>query len=140
MVFDALFRVFVRLQVAIFRATNGRALSSIRGMPILLLTSVGRKTGQRRTTALMYIRDGDDYVITASNSGGDRHPAWFHNLQASPLVEIEVPGKRLQASASVATPAERERLWPELVRQAPFFDGYRRSTSRSIPMVLLKPR
>jgi len=140
MVFDALFRAFVRLQVVIFRATNGRALSSIRGMPILLLTTVGRKTGQRRTTALMYMRDGDDYVITASNSGGDRHPAWFHNLQASPLVEIEVPGKRLQASASVATPAERERLWPELVRQAPFFDGYRRSTSRSIPMVLLRPR
>ena len=140
MAFDVLFRVFIRFQIAVFRWTNGRAMSAMRGMPILLLTTVGRKTGKRRTTPLMYIRDGERYVITASNNGKARHPAWFHNLQASPQVQIEVPGERLDVSASVATQRERDRLWPQLVSKAPFFDGYQRNTSRLIPMVLLKPR
>ena len=140
MVFEALFKIFIRFQIAAFRLTNGRAMSAIRGMPILLLTTVGRKTGKRRTTPLMYIRDGERYVITASNNGKARHPAWFHNLQASPQAQIEIPGERLDASASVATQIERDRLWPQLVSKAPFFDGYQRNTSRLIPMVLLKPR
>jgi F420H(2)-dependent quinone reductase len=140
MVFEALFKIFIRFQIAAFRLTNGRAMSAIRSMPILLLTTVGRKTGKRRTTPLMYIRDGERYVITASNNGKARHPAWFHNLQAAPQVQIEVPGERLDASATVATQMERDRLWPQLVSRAPFFDGYQRGTSRPIPMVLLKPR
>jgi len=111
----------------------------MRGMPILLLITVGRKTWQRRTTPLMYIRDGDSYVITASNNGRDTHPAWFLNLEATPQVTIEVPGKRLQAIASTATTAERERLWPQLVAQAPFFDDYQKGTARPIPMVRLRP-
>jgi deazaflavin-dependent oxidoreductase (nitroreductase family) len=112
MVFDRLFKLFTRLQIAVFRRTNGKRMAFMLCMPVLLLTTVGRKTRQYWTTPLMYIRDGDHYVITASNNGQDRHPAWFYNLQASPQVEIEVPGKRLQASASIATPAELERLWP----------------------------
>jgi deazaflavin-dependent oxidoreductase (nitroreductase family) len=115
-------------------------MSAMRGMPILLLTAVGRKSGRSRTTPLMYIRDGENYVITASNNGKSRHPAWFHNLQASPQAQIELPGKRLDVSASVASQVERDRLWPQLVFKAPFFDGYQRNTSRLIPMVLLKPR
>ena len=124
MVYDRLFRLFTKFQIAVFRRTYGRQMSSLRGMPVLLLTTRGRKTGQPRTTPLMYIRDGDNYVITASNSGRDNHPAWFYNLQASPQVEIEVPGRRLQVTASIASTAERERFWAQLVAQAPFFDGY----------------
>jgi len=114
-------------------------MSSMRGMPLLLLTTVGRKTGQPRTTPVMYVRDGDDYVITASNNGSDKHPAWFYNLQASPQAQIEVPGKRLEVSASVVSPAERDRLWSQLVAQAPFFDNYQKGTTRVIPMIRLRP-
>jgi deazaflavin-dependent oxidoreductase (nitroreductase family) len=134
-----LFKLFMKLQVAVFRLTNGRLMASLRGMPVLLLTTVGRKTKQVRTTPLMYIRDGDNYVITASNNGRDQHPAWLYNLKASPQVIIELPGKRIQAVALVATPAEQERLWSQLVAQASFFDGYRKGTTRNIPMVLLRP-
>jgi deazaflavin-dependent oxidoreductase (nitroreductase family) len=134
-----IFRLFLKLQIALFRLTNGALGASMRGMPVLLLTTIGRKTGRVRTTPVMYIRDGEDYVITASNSGSDRAPAWFHNLKASPQVVIEVPGKRLEAVASPAKPEEQERLWPQLVAKAPFFDGYRKRTSRFIPMVVLQP-
>jgi len=138
-VFAMLFRLFKGIQIAVFRWTNGRGMSTMRGMPLLLLTTVGRKTGRFRTTPVMYIRDGDDYVITASNGGSDKHPIWFYNLQASPQAQIEVPGKRLQVSASVVTPSERERLWPQLVAQAPFFDNYQKGTTRVIPMIRLRP-
>jgi deazaflavin-dependent oxidoreductase (nitroreductase family) len=140
MVFEALFKLFTRFQIAAFRSTSGRAMSAMRGMPILLLTTVGRRTGKRRTTPLMYMRDGENYVITASNNGKSRHPACFHNLQASPQAGIELPGQRLDVSVTVAAQMERDRLWPQLVSKAPFFDGYQRNTSRLIPMVLLKPR
>lgn len=140
MVFNTLFKMFMRVQIAVFRLTNGKAMSAMRGMPILILTTLGRKTGNRRTTPLMYLRDGESYVITASNNGKDRQPAWFLNLQASPQVQIEVPGTRLDVSASVATQKERERLWAQLVARAPFFDGYQKGTTRTIPMVLLRPR
>ena len=140
MVFVSLFKMFMRVQIAVFRLTNGKAMSAMRGMPILLLTTVGRKTGKRRTTPLMYLRDGESYVITASNNGRDRQPAWFLNLQALPQVQIDVPGKRLDMSASVAAQKERDRLWAQLVAKAPFFDGYQKGTTRPIPMVLLRPR
>ena len=134
-----LFKLFMQLQVALFRLTNGKLGASMRGMPVLLLTTVGRKTKQVRTTPLIYIRDGDTYVITASNNGSDKNPSWLYNLKASPQAILEVPGKQIQAVAEVATPAERERLWPQLVAQAPFFEGYRKGTSRTIPIVVLKP-
>ena len=139
MVFISLFKMFMRVQIAVFRLTNGKAMSAVRGMPILLLTTIGRKTGKRRTTPLMYLRDGESYVITASNNGRDRQPAWFLNLQASPQGQIDVPGKRLDMSASVAAQKERDRLWAQLVAKAPFFDGYQKGTARLIPMVLLRP-
>ena len=134
-----LFRIFIGLHVAVFRFTNGKILSYISGMPILLLSTRGRKSGKTRTTPVTYIRDGENYVITASNNGRDNHPAWFYNLQAESQAGLELPGKKLQVTATVATQAERERLWPELVKQAPFFDRYQKSTDRIIPMVVLKP-
>jgi deazaflavin-dependent oxidoreductase (nitroreductase family) len=140
MVFDWLFKLVSKIQVAVFRGTDGKYMAFMRGMPVLLLTTIGRKSGQARTTPLMYIQDGESYVITASNNGRDKHPAWFYNLKASPQAEIALPGKRLQVAATIATTTEKDRLWPELVEQAPFFDDYRKKTSRDIPMVLLKPR
>lgn len=137
MIFDWLFKLFMRLQIAVFRRSNGNRMASMRGMPVLLLTTRGRKTRLERTTPVMYIRDGEAYVITASNNGRSHHPSWFYNLQASSRVSIEVRGKHLPAIASVATPAERERLWPQLVAQAPFFGDYQKKSARLIPMVWL---
>jgi len=134
-----LFKLYMKLQIFIFRRTQGKSMATMRGMPILLLNTVGHKTGQIRTTPLMYIRDGDNYVITASNNGSDKHPYWFQNIQAFPQVEIEVPGKKLKATVSIATTTEHDRLWPKLVAQAPFFDNYQKGTTRSIPMLLLHP-
>jgi deazaflavin-dependent oxidoreductase (nitroreductase family) len=134
-----MFKLFMILQVFVFRLTHGKGMASMRGMPILLLNSIGRKTGKHRTTPLMYLRDGDNYVIIASNNGRDKHPSWFYNIKNSDNVEIEIPGKRIEASPSVATETEKEQLWSQLIAKAPFYDGYRKGTTRAIPMVVLRP-
>lgn len=131
--------LFGIVQTFVFRLTHGKGMAFMRGMPILLLNSVGRKTGKKRTTPLMYLRDGDNYVIIASNNGSDKHPAWFHNIKNSPQVEIEVPGKRIEVSPSVASESEKERLWSQLIAKAPFYEGYRKGTERSIPLIILQP-
>ena len=131
-------KLFMFVQITIFRLTNGSLMASMRGMPVLLLNTVGRKTDKKRTTPLMYIKDGDDYVITASNNGKDHHPGWFYNLKETPQVTIEIPGRKLPVNASVASKEQSARLWPLLVSKAPFFDKYRKGTSRNIPMVILK--
>jgi F420H(2)-dependent quinone reductase len=139
MIFNKLFKLFTKFQVMIFRWANGKRMAFMRGMPVLLLTTTGRRTGRSRTTPVMYIRDGDNYVVTASNNGREDHPVWFLNIQASPGVTIEVPGKRLQVSATIASSDEKKLLWSQLVSLAPFFDDYRKKTTRDIPMVILKP-
>ena len=139
MLFEMLFKLFTRVQVFIFRRTHGKNMSFMRGMPILLLTTVGRKSGKSRTTPLMYVCDGDNYVICASNNGRDKYPSWFHNLKSSSQVEIEVPGKHFMVSPTIATDDEQTRLWAQLVAQAPFFDDYKNGTTRPIPLVLLRP-
>ncbi len=108
-------------------------------MPLLLLTTVGRKTGQQRVMPVMYITDGDNYVIIASNNGQDKNPGWFANLQANPQVTIEVGDRIRSVVARQATAGEKARLWPQLVARAPFFDDYRKKTTRDIPMVILEP-
>jgi deazaflavin-dependent oxidoreductase (nitroreductase family) len=133
-------KLIMWLQIAVFRLTKGAAMSFMRGMPVLILNTVGRKSGKARTTPVMYLRDGENYVIIASNNGRDQHPGWYYNLVASPDVAIEIPGKVLEVSATIASPENHSRLWPELVAQAPFFDAYRAGTSRSIPMMILKLR
>jgi deazaflavin-dependent oxidoreductase (nitroreductase family) len=108
-------------------------------MPILLLNTIGRKSGKRRVVPVMYMRDGDNYVVTASNSGDNKHPGWFLNLRANPQVTIEVEGMTISVMAYQASSQEKESLWAQLVEKAPFFDGYRKKTRREIPMVILEP-
>jgi deazaflavin-dependent oxidoreductase (nitroreductase family) len=137
--FEVLFRLFIKFQIAVFRRTNGNSMATLNGMPILLLNTVGRKSKKKRTTPVMYIRDGENYVITASNSGNVHAPGWFYNLQSTPRVTIEVPGNQLQVISSLIPPEEKHRLWAQLIDRAPFFDGYRKKTTREIPMILLQP-
>ena len=121
--------------------TGGRAYSGGPASPagFLTLTTTGRKTGRQRTVRLIYLRDGSDYVVTASNGGRPRPPGWFFNLSSNPRVSLEVHGAHRSAMAEIATPAQRQALWPQLVAIAPMFAGYQRRTTREIPMVLLHP-
>lgn len=107
------------------------------GISDLLLTTRGRRSGQLRRTALAYVRDGEAYVLTASNAGADRHPAWYLNLTADPVVTLQVGTETFRATARRATPAEAERLWPVVVAGMPSYAAYRSATSREIPLVLV---
>ena len=106
---------------------------------VLALTTTGRKSGQRRTTALGYLRDGTGFAVVASNSGLDRSPAWWMNLQVDPEAEVDAAGQRVRVRGREATREERERLWPQFLEQFPGFDEYRNFTAREIPVVLLEP-
>jgi len=106
---------------------------------VLLLTTVGRKTGKARVTPVVYIRDGNSYVIVASNSGARRNPGWFANLQANPQATIEVDDMTISVMAHKASAEEKGRLWVRLVEEGPFFEGYRKKTTRDIPVIILQP-
>jgi len=114
-------------------------MGHLRGMPILLLTSVGRKTSKQHVTPVMYILDGNNYVVTASNNGAKNNPGWFGNLMANPKTTIEVDGSSRNVTAHKANVEEKSRLWPQLVKQAPFFEDYQKKVKRDIPMEILQP-
>lgn len=127
----------------IYQRTNGRIGHRVPGLPpSLLLHTVGAKTGQRRTAALSYARDGDSYLIVASMGGSPRSPGWYHNLKAHPNVEINVGSRRFGVSARAVLPDDPDyaRLW-RIVNDnnAHRYDAYQRRTSRSIPVVVLTP-
>jgi deazaflavin-dependent oxidoreductase (nitroreductase family) len=136
----AAFRAATSLHVLIYRATSGRWGARVRGLPVLLLTTSGRRSGRSRTTPLGFFEDRGRYVLTASNSGLARHPGWFHNLKANAAVEIQVGGRRLAALAEVAQGGERRRLWDRLMALSPSYAAYARRTPREIPMVVLSPQ
>lgn len=130
------------LHTRAYRATGGRIGQRIPGVPgsMCLLDHVGARSGVKRTTPLLYVRDGEDVVLVASKGGFPRHPAWFHNLKANPETTVQVGGERLHVRARVATPEERERLWPKAEEAWPGFRTYRARSEREIPMVVLEPR
>jgi deazaflavin-dependent oxidoreductase (nitroreductase family) len=108
--------------------------------PVLALTTQGRKSGERRSTAIGYLEDGRRLVLVASNAGLDRAPAWWLNLRERPEAEIDLGGERRPVRARTATEEERERLWPRVLEQFEGFDDYACYTQREIPLVLLEPR
>ncbi len=128
-----------KLHTALFRATDGRVGGRLLGSPVLLLVSTGRKTGRQRTTPLLYLPDGDRYVIVASNGGAAKHPVWWLNLEADPEATVEVGGRKVRVRAWEAEGEERARLWKGLVEMYPPYEGYQKKTDREIPVVLLEP-
>jgi deazaflavin-dependent oxidoreductase (nitroreductase family) len=133
-------RVATRLHNSLYRATAGRIGGGIPGSgPVLLLTTNGRKTGRERTVPLLYLRDGEDIVLVASNGGTATHPAWWLNLAANPVATVELGDRRLHVRAREAGPEEKERLWPRLVEMYGAYEDYQRKTDREIPVVLLHP-
>ncbi len=110
------------------------------GVPTLLLTTTGRRSGVKRRTALIYGRDNADYVVVASKGGAPEHPAWYLNLEADPQVEVQVLDAVVPATARTATGEERERLWALMRQIWPAYDEYQTHTEREIPVVVLTPR
>ena len=126
----------------VYRASGGVIGHRFPGAPpTLLLTHVGAKSGQKRISPLTYTRgDGDDLVLVASKGGYPKNPAWFHNLKAHPDTEVQVGREHRPVHARVATPEERERLWPRVVENYSGYAEYQKRTDRVIPLVILERR
>jgi deazaflavin-dependent oxidoreductase (nitroreductase family) len=127
------------LFVSLYRRTNGKVGGRIAGLQVLLLTTIGRKTGEERTTPLGYFIEDGNYIITASNAGRNANPAWFLNLRANPHVKIEIQDQQVEAKAEVVPPEKRTSLWSKLISLSPQYANYSKKTNREIPMVILHP-
>lgn len=121
-----------------FRANGGVVGGAFEGAPVLLLTTKGAKTGKRRTNPLVYGQDGNQLFIIASKAGAPKHPHWYHNIVANPIVTIEVGEETYQAKAYVAQEPERTRLFTQQARAMPQFKTYQANTERVIPVIRLE--
>jgi deazaflavin-dependent oxidoreductase (nitroreductase family) len=137
---DATTRFWTGVHESIFRATNGRVLGHALGMPVVMLTTTGRKTGLKRTKMLTSpVQEGENLILVASYGGDDRHPTWFLNLRDNPDVEVTTMGQTRRMRAQVASAEERARLWPEVTGRYGGYGRYQQRTEREIPLVILKP-
>lgn len=132
----------LRLHEELYKRTDGRLGHQMIGVPTLLLRTTGRRSGAIRTNGLVYARDGDDYLVVASNGGADRAPAWLHNLRADPDVEIQIRRERRRGKARIVDPSDPsyERLW-KLVNDNNHdrYTAYQQKTTRPIPVIAITP-
>ena len=134
-----LIRAMSRAHGGVYRASGGRLLGHLAGMPVLLLTTTGRRSGKRRTVALTYFRDGADIVVIGSYGGSDLPPAWWLNLQRDPRASVLIGRTTSKVTARAATAEEHHRLWPLITTTHPGYAGYQERTARPIPIVMLTP-
>jgi deazaflavin-dependent oxidoreductase (nitroreductase family) len=120
-----------------FRANGGKVGGQFAGAPMVLLTTKGAKSGKTYVHPLVYTKDGDRYVLIASFAGAPKHPSWYHNIVADPTVTLEIGSEKFQAKAKITSGDERERLYNAQAAVMPFFDDYRKKTSRQIPVIAL---
>lgn len=136
----ALMHAISALNTWIYRKSRGRIMGRLpSGAPVCLLTTTGRRTSQPRTVPLLYLQDGNDYVVVASQGGAPQHPGWFLNLEANPRAEVELGTRRLRVTARRVGEDERALLWPRMVAIYPPYETYQQRTSRRIPLVRLSP-
>jgi deazaflavin-dependent oxidoreductase (nitroreductase family) len=121
-----------------YLATGGRDGHIWEGVPTLLLTTTGRRSGESRTTPLIYGRDGERYLLVASRGGAPAHPSWYENLVAQPEVRVQVMAERFRARARGATAAEKPALWKTMTAIWPPYEEYQRRTTREIPVVIIE--
>ncbi len=148
--------LFWRWHPKLYRLSGGRVGGKMAGLPVLLIETIGRKSGKSRETALTYLpyayghgdpsshgdpsADGDRYVVIASVLGEPRHPAWYLNLRADPKIAVTVGPNRIAVEARDAEGEERERIWDALIEVSPDYAAYREQTERRIPVVVLSRR
>ena len=123
----------------VYRATGGKLFGRMGKSPILLLNTVGRKSGKKRTSPLLYAMDGEDFVIIASKGGASAHPAWYLNLMANPEATVEIGDREVQVEAEEADPEKKARLWQKMVEMYPAYNAYQEKTEREIPLLVLRP-
>jgi deazaflavin-dependent oxidoreductase (nitroreductase family) len=121
-----------------YRQTDGEEGHEWQGTTVLILTTTGRRSGEERSTPLIYGTHGDDYIVVASKGGAPEHPAWYLNLTETPDVDVQVKGDRFRARARTATAQERPELWSTMTKCWPAYDEYQTKTDREIPVVVLE--
>jgi deazaflavin-dependent oxidoreductase (nitroreductase family) len=131
---------FNRAIIEEFRANDGKVGGPFEGAPVLLLTATGAKSGQRRTTPVVYLPDGDRLVIFASKGGAPTNPGWYHNLRANPSATVEVGTDTVDVDAVVTEGDERDRLFRKQAALYPQFADYEQKTTRQIPVIALQPK
>jgi deazaflavin-dependent oxidoreductase (nitroreductase family) len=133
-------RLIGRLHASLWRLTRGRFVDAVGAAPFLLLTTKGRKTGRLRTTPVLYLEDGRDFIVVASFGGNDMHPAWYLNLTQYPQAEVVIRGEHRRVTSREISIEEKKIIWPRLVKSYPQFDIYQQRTSREIPLLRLTAR
>jgi F420H(2)-dependent quinone reductase len=137
---DSWLKATGKLNVPIYRLSRGRIFGNVGTAPVLLLTSTGRRSGQKRTAPVVFLADGERYVVIGSNAGNVRTPAWSYNLQANPDAEIELRGAHKLVRARVTEGDERAELWRKVNEMYEGFDDYDAKTPRDIAVFVLEPR
>ncbi len=132
-------RALSKTHLVAHRLTRGRFPGRVAGMPVLLLTTTGRRSGKARTTPLTFLPDGANLVVVASNGGADRPPDWSLNLQQNPCAVVQIGAATLTVNARTASAAERERLWAQITAVYSGYARYQAKTTRQIPVVILTP-
>jgi len=130
--------VITAVHLRLYRWTDGLLGANAGGLPTLLLTTIGRKSGLPRTVPLPYFPHPEGYVVVGSFAGGPNNPLWYDNLLAQPAVQVQVRGQRMRATATAAGPEERPRLWAGVLAVQPMYADYQRITAREIPVVVLR--
>jgi deazaflavin-dependent oxidoreductase (nitroreductase family) len=133
-------RLIGRLHASLWRLTRGRFVDGIGAAPFILLTTRGRKTGRLRTTPVLYLEDGGDFIVIASVGGNDMHPAWYLNLKEHPEAEVMIGREWRRVIAQETGIDEKKKIWPRLVKLYPQFDAYQQRTNREIPLMRLLPK
>jgi len=129
-----------RINTFFYKRNNGQGLgSTFQNIPVALLTTTGRKSGQPRVSPLYFHRDGDTVVVAASKGGSDKNPMWYLNIKADPKVQVQIKKELLDLTARDATDEERAKYWPRLVEMYPTYEDYQSWTDRVIPLVVCEP-
>jgi deazaflavin-dependent oxidoreductase (nitroreductase family) len=137
---ETVLKLVTGLHKTVFTVSGGRLANRGAGMPVLMLTTTGRKSGRPRTTMLTSpLQDGGRIMLVASNGGDDRDPSWLGNLRADPSVQVTMDGRTVPMTAHVADAAEKADLWPRIVADHAHYAGYQAKTERDIPVVVLEP-
>jgi deazaflavin-dependent oxidoreductase (nitroreductase family) len=132
-------KVLMAMNVFLYRLTRGAFGSRMAGQSVLLLPTIGRKSGKAFTIPLNYYRDGENYVVVASNWGKEYHPAWFYNLMQQGRTEIQVKDRKMHVQASQATGDDYDRLWKVVTGKNDYYIRYQKQTDRKIPLIILTP-
>src|SRR5262249_55252831 len=126
------------VHIMLYRSSNGVIGGRLANSPVLLLTTTGRRSGKKRTVPLLYLMDGPNVVLVASNGGAVKHPAWWLNLRTTSEAWIQIKGIRRRVHSEQASATEKQRLWPRLTAMYPGYKRYQESTDRDIPVVVLR--